>query len=154
MIIRRATHKDSSFLVEMFRTEIVDDPQMALQFAEDTLSTGITLMAIEDKRLCGTLSWTRRWGFEDGVVELTGLGVNETYRQQGIASALMDQLILDARKLFEDEGEHLRVIMIFMERKNEIARKFYGKHGFSEVGIIPALYPHDDGVLWSRHFGK
>ena len=154
MIIRQAAPKDNSLLVDMFRAEIVDDVQMASQFAEDTLSSGITLLAIDDNTLCGTLSWTRRWGFEDGVVELTGLGVNQSYRQQGIASALLDQLILDARRLFEGEGEHLRVVIIFMERENEIARKFYAKHGFSEVGIIPALYPHDDGVLWSQHFDE
>jgi GNAT superfamily N-acetyltransferase len=152
MIIRQAKQEDREVLEEMFRTEILDDPQMAMQFAVDTLASGVTLLALEEHVLCGTLSWTRRWGYEDGVVELTALGVVEQYRRKGVASALLNRLIDDARDMFEEEKEQLRVIIIFMERGNEVAREFYAKHGFSETATIPSLYPHDDGVLWIRHF--
>lgn len=136
----------------MFRTEILDDAQIASQFAKDTLATGITLLALEQDVLHGTLSWSRRWGYEDGVVELTGLGVVEQYRQKGVASALLSQMIHDAQEMFQDHEEQLRVIMIFMEKGNDVARRFYAKHGFSEEAAIRGLYPHDDGVILVRRF--
>ncbi|MHA1768942.1 MAG: GNAT family N-acetyltransferase [Candidatus Thorarchaeota archaeon] len=152
MRIRRASMEDRPLLENMFKTDILDDDKEAAIFAMDVLSHGETLLALDGDALCGTLTWAQRWGHEDGVAELIGLGVTEPYRRQGVASRLLDEFLQRARDLFEEAGARLRVVFIFMERNNEPARGFYKSHGFVEEAVVPALYPHDDAVVWCRHF--
>jgi GNAT superfamily N-acetyltransferase len=148
--IRPATKKDRALLKTMYLSEVENHRGRAGTFAEGLISRFKTLLALHANQLCGTLSWDTRGGYDDGVVELVGLGVNQIYRRQGIASKLIKRLIEDASHFYSDRGYTLRVIILFMEGSNEGARKFYVHTGFSEVARIPKLYPHDDGVIWTR----
>ncbi|TFG32338.1 GNAT family N-acetyltransferase [Candidatus Thorarchaeota archaeon] len=149
--IRVATELDRALLVKMYLEEINNDSERAERFAQDFIEHFKTLLALQDGQLCGTLTWDRRGGFDDGVVEIVALGVNKSFRRQGVAKRLVTYFIQETSKFYSENGYPLRVIIIFMEGENEVARKFYSNLGFTEEARILKLYPHDDGVIWTRH---
>jgi ribosomal protein S18 acetylase RimI-like enzyme len=149
--IRTATSTDIPLLESMYRMEIEDHPERAQRFAEELVLRYKTLLAISDNAVCGTISWEPRGGLDDGVAELVGLGVNEGFKRQGIASKLVELMIEEASQFFSSLGYSVRVILLFMEKTNETARKFYLANRFKEVANIPFLYPQDDASIWTRH---
>ena len=151
-IIRYATEEDFDLLIKMYLTEVENHHQRAEQFAKDLIYKLDTLLCIADDKVIGSISWDRRGGLNDGVVELIGLGVKSSFRRQGIAKLLIISLIDDAKKYFSVDGYKLRVIYFFMERQNEIGRLFYKNVGFREVSTIPEFYPDDDAIIWIKYF--
>ena len=149
--IRAATSNDIPLLENMYKREIEDHEERAQTFAENLVLRYNTLLAIKNNAVCGTATWEPRGGLDDGVVEMIGLGVNEGFKRQGIASKLVDAMIEEATQLFSDKGYSLRVVLLFMEQTNEIARKFYSASRFKEVATIPSLYPQDDASIWTLH---
>jgi ribosomal protein S18 acetylase RimI-like enzyme len=149
--IRTATSADISLLENMYRKEIEDHVERSQKFAEDLVLRYKTLLAIKDEVVCGTVTWEVRGGLDDGVVEMIGLGVNEAFKRQGIATRLVDAMIQDAKQFYSSYGYSLRVVLLFMEHSNETARKFYSVNKFKEVASIPSLYPQGDASIWIRH---
>ena len=149
--IRTATSSDLPLLEKMYRKEIEDHLERAQKFAEDLVLRYETLLAIDDNAVCGTVTWEPRGGLDDGVAEMIGLGVTEGFKRQGIASKLVDAMIEEATQFFSAKNYSLRVILLFMEKTNETARKFYSVNRFKEVATIPSLYPSDDASIWTRH---
>ena len=149
--IRSATDADFNLLRKMYLEEVEDHADRATTFADDLIHHFKTILALQDNRLVGSLSWDTRGGLDDGVVELISIGVNEAVKRQGIATELVKSFIDTSLEFYSAHGYQLRVILLFMEKQNEVARKFYHHLGFSEVSVISNLYPHDDGVIWVRH---
>ena len=149
--IKEASVEDRVLLENMFLEEVEDHAERAKTFAEDLINHFKTILALQDGELRGTLTWDTRGGYDDGVVELVGLGVNKKFQRQGVARELVKHFIQKASKFYSEKGYSLRVVLLFMEGDNEIARKFYSASGFTEVARIPKLYPHDDGVIWTKH---
>lgn len=149
--IRPATTADDEILKEMYLSEVENHNGRATAFAKDLTSKFKTMLALQDEHLCGTLTWDARGGYDDGVVEIVGIGVNSKYQRRGIATKLVEKMIREASQFYSEHGYMLRVVILFMEGRNEDARRFYSAIGFSEVARIPGLYPHDDGVIWTRH---
>ncbi len=135
----------------MYLEEVEDHVERARKFAEDLINHFRTMIALQDDHLCGTLTWDTRGGYDDGVVEIVGLGVNEKFKRQGIAKKLVNYFIQETSKFYSEKGYSLRVILLFMESSNEVARKFYSNLGFDEAARISNLYPQDDGVIWTKH---
>jgi len=148
---RTATSADIPLLENMYRMEIEDHAERAQSFAKKLVLRYNTLIAIKKKAVCGTISWEPKGGLDDGVVEMTALGVSEGFKRQGIATRLIEVMIENASQFFSNKGYSLRVILLFMERMNETARKFYSANRFKEVATIPSLYPHDDASIWIRY---
>lgn len=149
--IKGASSEDKDLLENMFLKEVEGHSERAETFAEDLINHFNTLLAFEDGELCGTLTWDTRGGYDDGVVELIGLGVNKKFQRQGVARKLVNYFIQEASNFYSNRGYMLRVVLIFMEGENEVARKFYSNLGFTEDARIPRLYPHEDGVIWTKH---
>lgn len=148
---RQATESDRALLENMYLEEIENHAERAEKFAEDLVDHFKTMLALQDGQLCGTLTWDRRGGFDDGVVEIIGLGVNEKFQRQGVAKKLVTYFIQETSKFYSENGYSLRVVLLFMEGENEVARKFYSHMGFTEDARIPKLYPQDDAVIWTKH---
>jgi ribosomal protein S18 acetylase RimI-like enzyme len=149
--VKKATDADRVLLQNMYLEEIEDHADRAGKFAEDLIDHFKTMLALQDGQLCGTLTWDRRGGFDDGVAEIIGLGVNEKFQRQGVAKKLVNHFIQETSRFYSDQGYSLRVILLFMEGANDVARKFYSNLGFTEDARIPKLYPHDDGIIWTKH---
>jgi len=151
-IIRYASEEDFEPLINMYLAEVENHHQRAKQFAKDLIYKVNTLLCIIDEKIIGTVSWDKRGGLNDGVIELVALGVNSSFRRQGIAKLLIISLIDEAKKYFSADGYKLRVIYLFMERGNKIGRFFYKNVGFREVSTIPAFCPDDDATIWIKYF--
>lgn len=149
--IRVATDADFNLLRNMYLEEVEDHAERATTFAEDLIHHFKTMLALQDENLVGSLSWDTRGGYDDGVIELVSIGINENFKRQGIATKLVKSFIAEATEFYSSRGYCLRVIILFMERQNEVARKFYANLGFIEEAVLSKLYPHDDGVIWTRH---
>ncbi|MHA1907589.1 MAG: N-acetyltransferase family protein [Candidatus Thorarchaeota archaeon] len=150
--IRKATESDFDTLVELYLNEVEQDSDNAKVFASDLLTRMRTILALEDQELCGTASWEIRGGLDDGVGELVAIGVNEAFQRQGFAKLLIEGIISDARKMFEESNSKLRILYLFMEKGNESARLFYESIGFKDVAAIPTFYPHDSASVLVRYF--
>ena len=148
---RTATEGDFNLLKDMYLEEVEPHLERAKTFANDLINHFKTNLALQDNQLCGTLTWDTRGGYDDGVVEIIGLGVKEKFQRKGIASKLVNHFIEEASKFYSDNGYTLRVIILFMEGTNEVARKFYNSLGFQEEARLSNLYPKDDGVIWTKH---
>ena len=149
--IRNATQEDVPLLKQMYLNEVEEHEERAQTFADQLVKQYRTMLAIKDNNLCGTVSWDIRGGLDDGVVELVSIGVNSEYQRQNVATSLVESMTREATQYYSEKGYSLRVIMLFMEKKNEIARKFYTSMGFKEAAVITGLYPHDDGSIWTLH---
>ena len=149
--IRTATSADIPLLENMYRKEIEDHAERAQRFAEDLVLKYKTLLAIQDNTVCGTVTWEPRGGLDDGVAEMIGLGVNEGFKRQGIATRLVNEMIEEATQFYSVKGYLLRVVLLFMEQSNETARKFYSANRFKEMAVVQSLYPNDDASIWTRN---
>jgi len=149
--IKQAASTDKTLLENMYLEEVEDHAERARKFAEDLIDHFKTMVALQDGQLCGTLTWNVRGGYDDGVAEIIGLGVNEKFKRQGIAKKLVNYFIQETSKFYSEKGYSLRVVLLFMEGTNDVARKFYSNLGFEETAMIPKLYPQDDGVIWTKH---
>jgi len=148
---KKAEPNDMLLLTNLYMEEVDKQQNRAKKFAEDLINRFTTVLAFDNNQLCGTLTWDTRGGYDDGVVEIVGLGVKEKFRRKGIARSLINHFIEAASKFYSDNGYTLRVIILFMEGTNEVARKFYNSVGFREEARLSNLYPLNDGVIWTKH---
>ena len=151
-IIKIIEREDELLLKEMYLRDVEKDHDKASRFAHDLTYKLKTIACIHKKLVIGTISYDIRGGVEDGVIELTALGVSPSFHRRGIGRELILSLIREAKALFTKFGYKLRVIYLFMERNNEVGRKFYRSLGFRELFTIPSFLPHDDAVLWIKYF--
>lgn len=91
--------------------------------------TETVYVAEEGDRLLGyvTLQLTDSFCYERKTAELTSIFVREPYRQKGVASLLIDDVIKDC--------EEMNVLELFLRvnRENPSAIAFYRKSGLAEV---------------------
>ena len=91
--------------------------------------TETVYVAEEGDRLIGyvTLQLTDSFCYERKTAELTSIFVRESYRQKGVASLLIEDVIKDC--------EEMDVLELFLrvDRENPSAIAFYRKSGLSEV---------------------
>lgn len=149
--VRNASENDADLLVNMYLGEVEDNYERAQKFAKDLTHHLKTMVCVYKEEIIASISWDTRGGFDDGIVELVGLGVNQAHRQQGIAKKLMNSLIETARNEFSQKGYRLRVVYLFMEANNEIARILYRNFEFNKVATIPSFYPHNNAELWIKY---
>ena len=151
-IIQIIEKEDELLLKEMYLRDVEEDHEKATRFAHNLTYKLKTIACIHKKQVIGTISYDVRGGVEDGVIELTALGVSPSFHRRGIGRELILSLIREAKALFTKFGYKLRVIYLFMERNNEVGRKFYWNLGFRDIFTIPSFLPHDDAVLWIKYF--
>ena len=77
----------------------------------------------------------------DGVVEIMNLFVSEDARWQGIATALMNEMI---------EKEDFNRIMLEVNENNNEAIKLYTKLGFKEISFRERYYDEDTALIMEK----
>lgn len=80
------------------------------------------------------------------VADVVKIGVNPEERQQGVAQALLQELLIDAKK------HGCRQMMLEVRESNHSARRLYQKNLFQELAVRKAYYrnPIEDGIVMSR----
>jgi len=145
LFIRAATRADICAILELERRSSAaahwNADQYVARMREDCL-----LIATQDKTIRGFVCAHvigSDWEIENIVVE-------EEYRRQGIAAALMEVLTGTCRSR---NGERL---LLEVRESNEAARSFYRKLGFRESGRRPGYYrnPDEDAILYEKHVDR
>ena len=152
IILRNILEEDKTILIVSYLNEIENNQERAQKFADDLINKHKTIICLQNEKLLGSITWDIHSNLSDGIIELVNLGINLNSSNQGIAKELLLTLINYAKKEFSKKGFKLRVIYCFLERNPEFNHFFYKQMGFREISIVPALYPHDDGVLWIKYF--
>ncbi len=102
-------------------------------------------VAVKDDEVIGYCGYW--WTF--GEAQITNIAVSPEYRQKGIASALMDEMINHCREM--------DVLSITLEVRvsNNAAISMYEKYGFERVGLRPKYYNNkEDALLMTKEIEK
>lgn len=137
--VREATVSDIEALCQL-ETECFSSPWTAAGF-EEFFSNGCSrvLVAEISGEVCGYVGMNLILG--EG--EITNIAVSGKYRRQGVAAALLCELM---------KTDGLERLMLDVRVSNAAARALYEKFGFTEDGIRKGFYtkPREDAVLMSR----
>ncbi len=82
--------------------------------------------------------------------EIARIAVDEKFRRQGVAGALLDEM---ERVL---AGKGIARLMLDVRKSNAAALRFYLSRGFKEDGVRKNFYtnPIEDAILMSRRLGR
>ncbi len=102
------------------------------------------LVCLKDNEIAGYI------GILDicGECNITNVAVRKKFRNQGVASALINKAIDDAKNRSSD------FITLEVRKSNTPALSLYIKHGFEKVGERRNFYSHptEDAVLMTKYF--
>ena len=103
----------------------------------DWLEAPLAYGAFEGEKLLGIAegspeSWNNRWRISNICI------FEESDRQRGVGSALMERLMAEARR------SGARMAVLETQSCNESAVAFYKKHGFEVIGFDLFAYTNDD----------
>lgn len=117
-----------------FKNELCDNPY------------AVYFVALDDKQV---VAYIGGWLVIDQL-HITNLAVDQRYRQQGIAMALLDRL------LEYSWGEGIREATLEVRVSNNSAIKLYRKKGFVSVGRRPGYYLNNNEdalIMWKEMKG-
>lgn len=112
-------------------------PLKLLKHIYNTNPEGFLVAEINDK-IVGYLIGLVRWG---NVGHILAIAVKESYRREGIGSAL----IINAIDRFKKKGADR--IKLEVRVSNEDAQKFYDKIGFEAQEVVPAYYSDGEAAI-------
>jgi len=85
--------------------------------------------------------------WEGKEVHIHDLAVAPEHRRKGVASALLQGLLAEAKGA--------QRVRLEVRASNRAAQAFYRKHGFKEVAILPGYYAGgEDGILMVRDLSE
>ncbi len=132
--VRDVASKDMQVILSIEYKCFPDPYPLPLLNRLHSMHPGTFLVAEVDGKLAGYVIGALRWG-ETG--HILAIGVDPTYRKQGIASALMEQVMNRLR------GKGAKLARLEARKSNVEAQQFYRRLGFKERGEIP--YYYEDG---------
>jgi ribosomal-protein-alanine N-acetyltransferase len=79
--------------------------------------------------------------------ELENVVVKATFRRKGVATALLNELLIRTRATGSE------AVVLEVRESNQAARSLYLKWGFEQAGRRKAYYstPPEDAILYRRH---
>ncbi|HET6436477.1 MAG TPA: GNAT family N-acetyltransferase [Anaeromyxobacter sp.] len=116
-----------------------------LSTLETALSRGEGLLLAEQRGLPAGLAWY----LPSGTLALGGylrlLAVLEGFQGRGLGAALLAAYEAEVAR----ESAHS---FLLTSRSNEDAQRFYERHGYRSVGLLPALVlpDEDEALYWKR----
>ncbi len=143
--IRYATARDFAQLEKLSKTAWLDwwkeNPKFGEEYVKDRIKGKKTLVAIVDGVTVGYLVygsiWSRHWHIEDVYIK-------PKYRRLGLGSALMERLIVLAKK------NGIRKLVGEEDVGNRIAYKYNIKHGFKKAGYVKRLWGNTDAFVFIK----
>lgn len=101
-------------------------------------SHGVAVVATRDGDFCGFAWWLPSGAFDrSGYVKL--VGVHRDHQSAGVGSALME-----AAEAAMFEGDGSGDVFLLVSAFNELARSFYDRRGYVEIGRITGYV--EDGI--------
>ncbi len=98
-------------------------------------------VAVDEKKVVGFIDFMITFN----SATISQVAVTEEYRNQGIASKLLEKMYECLPSSGEDVVEF---ITLEVRESNLVARSLYLKHGFEEVVIKKAYYPNGENAVY------
>jgi ribosomal-protein-alanine N-acetyltransferase len=109
---------------------------------KNLIDTGIVLVADQAGTVCGFIAAQ----ILSGELEIQNVVVGREFLRQGIASALLREIVARARTA------NMSAIMLEVRESNHAAIRLYSKSDFRAVGRRRAYYrnPDEDAILYAK----
>lgn len=107
---------------------------------------------LDERSLVGQALWHLPL-HADGVLQIIELTIVPSQRRHGHGRRLLDEVLLQARRLAASRGIRLRRAWLMIEQKSQLpARAFLTRHGFHHTSTASNLLLDQDLLLYSKSF--
>lgn len=96
----------------------------------------ICLIASEEEKPLGIISWTYQFSWRHGLVEIVHIGVIPDSQGKGVAKQLFEEMIKESKKEYQSQGYSLRKMYLLTHADNKRAQNFYKKMGMEHEATL------------------
>ena len=145
ILLREATYDDkdqiAKVLLDFYNMNDVDE---AIQSFNNELDKDFHyIVAEEDGKIIGLVTWLMHGLPKHGLFELDRICILSETRGKGVGRKLVDKLIDNASKWYDNESEKIRKLYLLTHEDNKNAHSFYEKVGFSHETTLKDHYYKD-----------
>ena len=145
ILLREATYDDkdqiAKVLLDFYNMNDVDE---AIQSFNNELDKDFHYIVAEEAgKIIGLVTWLIHGLPKHGLFELDRICILSEARGKGVGRKLVDKLIDNASKWYENESEKIRKLYLLTHEDNKNAHSFYEKVGFSHETTLKDHYYKD-----------
>ena len=145
ILLREATYDDkdqiAKVLLDFYNMNDVDE---AIQSFNNELDRDFHYIVAEEAgKIIGLVTWLMHGLPKHGLFELDRICILSEARGKGVGRKLVDKLIDNASKWYENESEKIRKLYLLTHEDNKNAHSFYEKVGFSHETTLKDHYYKD-----------
>ena len=155
ILLRKATYDDrhqiAEVLLDFYNMNDVDE---AIQSFNNELDKDFHYIVAEEAgKIIGLVTWLMHGLPKHGFFELDRICILSEARGKGVGRKLVDKLIDNASKWYENESEKIRKLYLLTHEDNKNAHSFYEKVGFShETTLKDHYYRDQDERVYAMFF--
>ena len=145
ILLRKATYDDkdqvAKVLLDFYNMNDVDE---AIQSFNNELDKDFHYIVAEEAgKIIGLVTWLMHGLPKHGLFELDRICILSEARGKGVGRKLVDKLIDNASKWYDNESEKIRKLYLLTHEDNKNAHSFYEKVGFSHETTLKDHYYKD-----------
>ena len=145
ILLREATYDDkdqiAKVLLDFYNMNDVDE---AIQSFNNELDKDFHYIVAEEAgKIIGLVTWLMHGLPKHGLFELDRICILSEARGKGVGRKLVDKLIDNASKWYDNESEKIRKLYLLTHEDNKNAHSFYEKVGFSHETTLKDHYYKD-----------
>ena len=145
ILLREATYHDkdqiAKVLLDFYNMKDADE---AAQSFNNELDKDFHYIVAEDgRKIICLVTWLMHGLPKHGLFELDRICILSEARGKGVGRKLVDKLIDNASKWYENESEKIRKLYLLTHEDNKNAHSFYEKVGFSHETTLKDHYYKD-----------
>ena len=155
ILLREATYHDkdqiAKVLLDFYNMNDVDE---AIQSFNNELDKDFHYIVAEEAgKIIGLVTWLMHGLPKHGLFELDRICILSEARGKGVGRKLVDKLIDNASKWYDNESEKIRKLYLLTHEDNKNAHSFYEKVGFShETTLKDHYYKNQDERVYVMFF--
>ena len=145
ILLREATYHDKDQIAKVLLDfyNMKDADEAAQSFNNELDKDFHYIVAEEAGKIIGLVTWLMHGLPKHGLFELDRICILSEARGKGVGRKLVDKLIDNASKWYENESEKIRKLYLLTHEDNKNAHSFYEKVGFSHETTLKDHYYRD-----------
>ena len=145
ILLRKATYDDNDQIAKVLLDfyNMKDADEAAQSFNNELDKDFHYIVAEEAGKIIGLVTWLMHGLPKHGLFELDRICILSEARGKGVGRKLIDKLIDNASKWYDNESEKIRKLYLLTHEDNKNAHSFYEKVGFSHETTLKDHYYKD-----------
>ena len=153
--IRMATDDMQYYFVNDYLNRFGPFEDLAKRYAKACVYSNRTLVAIQQGKIFGGITWSIKEGINSGMVEIFQMSILEPYRGKGYGSILVDNCLKDIETFYASRNYPLQRIYISITESNIIGRNLYRNKGFHVAASLKHhRINHNKDLLYVKDYGS